>query len=281
MGRAFEVQGVHVPVLLYGTAWKEEATRPLTEAALAAGFRGIDTANQRRHYHEAAVGEALAALLGAGTLRRDDVFVQTKFTFLEAQDERLPYDRDAAVAKQVEQSLEGSLAHLGLDRVDAFLLHGPTRAEGLTPRDLDAWQAMESLQRAGRTRLIGLSNVTARQLEALYAHAAVKPAVVQNRCFTRPNADRDVRAFCRARGIVYEGFSLLTARQSPVNHGDLQAIAAKRGRSPAQVLFRAAIEAGIAVLTGTTSRAHMLEDLEAPSLDLDPAALRDVLRLIG
>src|SRR6476659_4868169 len=108
------IDSVRVPRFLYGTAWKEDATRRLTELALRQGFRGIDTANQRRHYHEAAVGEAVAAAL-AGGLDRGELFLQTKFTFRPAQDHRLPYDPAAPVAVQVAQSFESSLRHLGTD----------------------------------------------------------------------------------------------------------------------------------------------------------------------
>src|SRR5439155_4467433 len=98
------IDGVRVPRFLYGTAWKEDETRRLTELALKQGFRGIDTANQRRHYHEAAVGQAVAAAIASGLVARDDLFLQTKFTFRQGQDHRLPYDPQAAIATQVEQS---------------------------------------------------------------------------------------------------------------------------------------------------------------------------------
>src|ERR1700687_2510402 len=91
------VEGVRVPRFLYGTAWKEDQTQRLTELALRQGFRGIDTANQRRHYHEAAVGLAINASVKSGLVARKDLFLQTKFTFLEGQDHRLPYDPVAPV----------------------------------------------------------------------------------------------------------------------------------------------------------------------------------------
>lgn len=73
-------EGVPVTQFLYGTAWKENETQRLTELALRQGFRGIDTANQRRHYHEAAVGQGIAAAIESGLVVRDDLFLQTKFT---------------------------------------------------------------------------------------------------------------------------------------------------------------------------------------------------------
>src|SRR4030088_1073663 len=95
--RTLAIDGVRVPRFLYGTAWKEDQTRRLTELALTQGFRGIDTANQRRHYHEAAVGEAVAAAIASGLASRDDLFLQTKFTFRSGQDHRLPYDPKAPI----------------------------------------------------------------------------------------------------------------------------------------------------------------------------------------
>src|SRR3954466_11427044 len=97
------IDGVGVPRFLYGTAWKEAETQRLTELALRQGFRGIDTANQRRHYHEAAVGLGVAAAIQSGLVTRADLFLQTKFTFQRGQDQRLPYDPRAPIAAQVEQ----------------------------------------------------------------------------------------------------------------------------------------------------------------------------------
>src|SRR3954454_2685170 len=102
--RTVALDGVRVPRFLYGTAWKEGRTQPLTELALRQGFRGIDTANQRRHYDEAAVGKAVAAAVAGGLVAREGLFLQSKFTFRAGQDHRLPYDPNAPVRAQVEQS---------------------------------------------------------------------------------------------------------------------------------------------------------------------------------
>src|SRR5437773_9766281 len=99
--RTLLIDEVRVPRFLYGTAWKEDDTQRLTELALAQGFRGIDTANQRRHYHEAAVGQAVAAAIQRGLVTRDELFLQTKYTFQHGQDHRLPYDPHASIATQV------------------------------------------------------------------------------------------------------------------------------------------------------------------------------------
>src|SRR3977135_668821 len=164
----------HKPQFLYGTAWKEDQTQRLAELALRQGFRGIDTANQRRHYHEAAVGRAIAASVARGVVAREDLFLQTKFTFRRGHDPRLPYDPDAPIPIQVEQSFASSLEHLGTEVIDSYVLHGPTQRTGLEPADWEAWRAMETIHDSGRVRLLGVSNVTLEQLESLCAKARVR-----------------------------------------------------------------------------------------------------------
>ena len=276
-----EVQGVRVPCLIYGTAWKEEATAPLTRMALEAGFRGVDTANQRRHYFEAGVGEAVRSAIAEGALKRDELFLQTKFTFAEGQDHRLPYDPREPTAVQVEHSFASSLEHLGVDHLDGYLLHGPSVREGLAERDWQAWGAMEALQQGGKARLIGVSNVSFGQLEELYKGAKVKPALVQNRCFTRPRADREVRAFCKQEGILYEGFSLLTGNSGLLAHPSLLAIMKRTQKTPAQVVFRFAFEQGMVALTGTTSAEHMRQDLGVFAFTLEAGDVRAIESLVS
>src|SRR5580700_1048081 len=117
------------PDFLYGTAWKEDRTAALIELALRMGFRAIDTANQRRHYFEAGVGQGLAAAYRAEVATRAELFLQTKFTYQRGQDHRLPYDPASGLSVQVAQSLASSLEHLGTDYVDSFVLHGPAGYE--------------------------------------------------------------------------------------------------------------------------------------------------------
>src|SRR5205823_6310904 len=131
-----------------------------------------------------------------------------KFTFRPAQDDRLPYDPGAAVPVQVEQSFASSLVHLGTEVIDSYLLHGPTRRVGLTAADWQAWRAMEAIHDSGRVRLLGVSNVSLEQLQALCEKARVRPRFVQNRCYAVRGWDRRVRQFCAANGLIYQGFSL-------------------------------------------------------------------------
>ncbi len=268
------IDGVRVPRFLYGTAWKEEATARLTELALRTGFRGIDTANQRKHYFESAVGTGIAAAVTSGVVNRDNVFLQTKFTFRGGQDDRLPYDPKSAVADQVRQSLDSSLAHLGTDFVDSLLLHGPTQRTGIAASDWEAWRAMEALHDRGRARLLGISNVSLDQLQVLCRGARVRPRFVQNRCFANRGWDRGIREFCTRHGMIYQGFSLLTANLSTVRHPQVAQIALQHGRTPEQIVFRFALDAGILPITGTTSERHMQEDLAVLDFALTPDQVR-------
>src|SRR3954465_11271944 len=118
------------PQIIYGTAWKEDRTRALTLQAIGTGFRAFDTANQRKHYVEEAVGAAIQYALSSGTITREDLFIQTKFTYPGGQDHRTPYDLNAGARTQVQQSLSSSLRHLGINRIDSYLLHGPSRRSG-------------------------------------------------------------------------------------------------------------------------------------------------------
>jgi diketogulonate reductase-like aldo/keto reductase len=270
------VRGVTVPAFLYGTAWKEDRTEELTRAALEAGFRGIDTANQRRHYVEAGAGGALKSLIAEGRIDRSAVFLQTKFTHRAGQDHRLPYDPAAAPEEQVRQSFESSLSHLHTDHLDSYVLHGPSTRRGIAAADWSVWRAMEALQRGGRVALLGVSNVTLEQLASLDRDAEVKPAFVQNRCYASAGWDRDVRAFCNEHGVVYQGFSLLTANRAAVESSVVRRIAQRIGRSPEQVVFRFALQVGMIPLTGTSSSVHMKQDLECLEFELGEADITAV-----
>lgn len=254
------LRGIRIPGWLYGTAWKEDATESLAFGALTTGFRGLDTANQRKHYDEAAVGRGLGRAL-AGGLARDAVFVQTKFTHRAGQDDRLPYDDTAPIAEQVAQSFASSREHLGVDRIDSYLLHGPSQREGLARADLEAWAAIEHLAAAGQVGLIGVSNVTARQLREVIERSREPPAFVQNRCYASTGWDREVRAVCRENDIVYQAFSLLTANRDVTASSTVRAIALRHRITPSQLIFGFAAQSGMLPLTGTSSPQHMRDDL--------------------
>jgi diketogulonate reductase-like aldo/keto reductase len=270
-----------LPRFLYGTAWKDERTERLTRLALERGFSGIDTANQRKHYYEAGVGAALRSALADGIITRERLFLQTKFTALDGQDHRFPYDARAATAEQVTQSFASSLEHLGTDYVDSYVLHGPSHSQGLALEDWEAWRAMERLVRQGRVHALGVSNVTLEQLGLLVDGADIQPAFVQNRCYARTGWDRRVREFAASRGIVYQAFSLLTANARELTQSPIAAAAARTGRTPAEIVFRFALEVDMLPLTGTSNPEHMLRDLDVTSFQLLPDEVQAIESVAG
>jgi diketogulonate reductase-like aldo/keto reductase len=270
-----------IPDFLYGTAWKQDRTATLTELALHAGFRAVDTANQRRHYNEAGVGEGLRTAYRAGIATRADLFLQTKFTYPRGQDHRVPYNPAASVTVQVAQSLASSLEHLATDHVDSFMLHGPSSSYDWTDTDAEVWDAMRKERDAGRTRLLGVSNVSLSHLQQMEAAHAELPVFVQNRCFARLGWDREVRLFCHQRKIIYQGFSLLTANPEVLQHPPLIALAAELNATPAQVVFSFARAVGVLPLAGTSSPEHMKQDLASLKLTLPPDVWRAIESMAG
>jgi diketogulonate reductase-like aldo/keto reductase len=261
---------VSVPSFMYGTAWKKEATARLVQLAVESGFTANDTAKQLIHYQEELVGEALQSLAAKG-FKREALFLQTKFTSADGQDHRTPYDASADLTSQVQQSFASSLQHLHTDYLDSYVLHAPFSRRGLGAADWQVWAAMEALYQAGKTKMIGVSNITAAQLTLLCQQAQVKPMMVQNRCFAVMAWDKQVREICREQGIIYQGFSLLTANREVMAEPEVLAIAAREGVGPAQVIFRFALEVGMLPLTGTTDAQHMAEDLAAARITLSAA----------
>jgi diketogulonate reductase-like aldo/keto reductase len=266
---------VPVPTMMYGTAWKKDDTTRLVKLAVESGFTAIDTANQLIHYQEALVGDALVELEKNG-VKREALFLQTKFTPTNGQDHRTPYDSQADLTTQVNQSMDSSLKHLHTDHVDSYVLHGPYHRNTLGDEDYEVWAAMEALYDAGKARALGVSNVNAKQLTDLCAKARIKPMMVQNRCYAAMGWDLHVRQICERENLIYQGFSLLTANPQVVSSRQVRDIATRLRCTTAQVIFKFAVSIGMLPLTGTTDPQHMKEDLAAQHLDLSAAEVEIV-----
>ena len=259
--------GVKMPPMIYGTAWKKEQTADLVKQALVAGFRGIDTACQPRHYNEALVGQAVKDLKNQG-IDRSDIYLQTKYTPPGGQDpENTPYDRKAPIEEQVAQSFEVSKNNLQTDSIDSLVLHSPLSSHHNT---MTAWRAMEEIYRSGAARQLGISNCyDLDTLRALYQEAAVKPVVLQNRFYAQTGYDRELRDWCMKNNIIYQSFWTLTANPHLLESRVVTSLAEKHQKTAPQIVFRYLTQRGIVPLTGTTSEQHMKEDLDIFEFDLD------------
>src|SRR6266436_610336 len=275
------VRSVAVPLIMYGTAWKEDRTQALVLEAIATGFRAFDTANQRKHYVEEEVGAAVRAAIASSTLPREDLFLQTKFTYQYGQDYRLPYDPDCDLTTQVLQSIASSLEHLGITRIDSYILHGPSRSSGLGQADWQTWRAMEDAVDRGSVGLLGISNISVDQLDTLLGGVRIRPAFVQNRCLARASWDAEVRAMCQTHDIIYQAFSLLSGNRQVLLQPCVTEIARHHNKTVPQVVFRFAVQLGMLPLTGTTDGAHMRHNLDILDFTLTHDEIETMIALGG
>ncbi len=271
--------GVKMPRIIYGTAWKKDRTADLVVKAIQAGFRGIDTACQPKHYDEPLVGTALQRLKDHG-IEREALFLQTKFTPLSGQEPRqVPYDKNAPIELQVAQSFEASTKNLQTEYVDSLVLHSPMAPHALL---MKVWNAMEKIQKTGGVRQLGISNCYHTEvIRSLYADANVKPAVVQNRFYQETGYDADLRRWCSNHGVIYQSFWTLTANPHVLASNTVRTIAKKHNRTEAQIFFRYLSHSGIVPLIGTTSEQHMREDLSIFDFELSSKDLRNVSLLLN
>lgn len=269
---------------LYGTAWKEELTSDCVYNAIKLGYRGIDTANQRKHYNEPGVGEALLRAYKDLSISREDLYLQSKFTYAMGQDHRKPYNPEDPYKVQVRSSFESTLKNLHTDYLDSYILHGPFSGSGITEEDKEVWTAMEKLVTDGLVKSIGVSNVSAEQLKQLYDFATIKPKSAQIRTFAIRKWEKDTRDFCTEHGITFQGFSLLTANRQFIgadyidldtqnipkldfekglnSNKDFSDILVRTGKKPAQVIFKFCHQLGILPITGTRTEENMALNLD-------------------
>jgi alcohol dehydrogenase (NADP+) len=265
--------GGRMPVLGFGTLIPDAAaTISATRDALEAGFRHFDCAERYRNERE--VGEALQAGLAAGGITREDIFVTTKLWNTNHRPER------------VEPAFEASLARLGLNYLDLYLIHTPYAfqpGDNQDPRDqnsnilydrdvtlLDTWRAMENLVDRGKCRAIGLSDISLNELLPIHESARIKPAVVQVEAHPYL-PETELLEFCKEKDVVFLAFAPLGhgLRPGPLEDPVISAIAARVGKTPAQVLLAWAVQRGTALLTTPRTAARARENFNISALAED------------
>lgn len=266
----FTLNDQSIPRFFYGTAWKEDKTADLTYQALEAGFTAIDTANQRKHYFEEAVGQGLNKFLENKQQSRKNIFLQTKYTYARGQDHRKPYNESDSFTDQVKDSFTSSLKHLNTDYIDSYVLHGPYSQHGVGPEDKESWAAMEALFHNKQVRAIGVSNISPVQLTELCKIAKIKPNFVQNRCYASMGWDKEIRQICQKENMLYQGFSVLTANRQELSSPLMVGLAQKYSKTIPQIVFRFCQQLNMICLTGTTNTDHMKQDLNIYDFELNP-----------
>jgi alcohol dehydrogenase (NADP+) len=265
--------GGHMPALGFGTLIPDPVTTiSATRDALKAGYRHLDCAERYRNERE--VGEALRTGLADGGIAREDLFMTTKLWNSNHRPER------------VEPAFNASLERLGLDYLDLYLIHTPfafRAGDEQDPRDengkviydkgvtlSDTWRAMEDLVDQGRCRSIGLSDIGLDELRPLYESARIKPAAVQVEAHPYL-PETELLEFCQEKGIVFLAFAPLGhgIRPGPLEDPVILQIAARIGKTPAQVLLAWAIQRGGALLTTPKTEARAHENFDISALPAD------------
>jgi len=263
-----------MPKMIYGTAWKKEHTSRLVEEALLTGFTAIDTACQPKHYREDLVGVGLENAYAKG-IKREDIFIQTKFTPISGQDEgNMPYFASDDIQTQLEKSFMTSKENLKTDFIDSYVIHSPF---GPIEDFIGVYKTMEEFVQCGQVGQIGLSNCyDFNLLLYLYDVAEVKPKVIQNRFYADTEYDKEIRQFCKDAKIEYQSFWSLTANPDILKSDEMQKLIAKYKKTIPQIFYKFLNQIDVTPLNGTTSKLHMLQDLDIDSFTLDK---EDVLSL--
>ena len=294
--------GHEMPVVALGT-WKAPAgqTGAAVEAAIKAGYRNIDAAND--YNNEPEVGAAIKKCIDEGVVTRDELFVQCKLWNANHRPEHVGVD------------LAQSLEDLQLDYVDSFVIHWPqacpasglqaaTRVNGADARHYsenpmfpmddegyfssdegshytETWRAMEALVAAGKCRSIGLSNFNKQQLEEVVATARVPVSVLQNECHPYLQ-QKDLIDVCRTHGVAFQAFSPLGSGDTnlavgpsptgttPLKDPTVAAIASRIGKDAGQVILKHAIARGISVVTKSVTKARVESNFDLFDWELSP-----------
>ncbi|KAI9155593.1 oxidoreductase [Paramyrothecium foliicola] len=280
-GRPMLLDKTPLPALIYGTARRPDQTAPDTSKALSLGHCAFDLASSRLHHNEAEDGLALAHAA------RESVFLQSKYAPPEAQAEPWPYNLHDDIRTQVFKSVLRSARDLKVDAMDAYMLHTQLRC---SQEMLEAWRALEEIVARGGVRFLGICNVSAARLRELYAHAVVKPTIVQNWLRQKTKFDREVVQFCKTHGIVYQAFGVFDEDNRHLVECDLvQQHARTRSIDAYQSLLELLLAVAksqrlqLCVLDGSRNIEHMKQNLKGSKqkIDVDDVTLESFACLLN
>jgi 2,5-diketo-D-gluconate reductase B len=248
--------GAKIPQIGFGT-WPmkgEECVRAV-EAALAAGYRHIDTA--AGYQNEREVGEALRA----SGLKREEVFITTKIR---------PWD---LADGDMQRAAEASLKQLSVDQVDLILIHWPSRTLPVA----ETTRSLNDVKRRGFARNIGVSNYPTKLLEDAWA-ATDEPLAV-NQCEYHPYLNQDkLIAACRARDMAFTAYSPLGLSRE-LGDPAIREIAARLGKTPAQVVLRWVLQQGIVAIPKSRTPERIRENIDVFGFELPPSDMKAIAAL--
>ncbi|MFB7471697.1 aldo/keto reductase [Kitasatospora sp. NPDC056184] len=250
--------GTRIPQLGFGV-WQvpdAEATAAV-RTAIEAGYRSIDTA--AIYENESGTGKAIAEAL-AGGVAREDLYITTKLWNSGTRDWSGEQGRDAVL-----REFDASLDRLGLDHLDLYLIHWPRPMHGSY---LNVWKALEQLKADGRVRSVGVSNFGTEQLTRIAEESSLLPAL--NQVELHPYfPQQELRAFHAQHGIATEAWSPLGQGKELLSEPELVRIAAKHGRTVAQVVLRWHLQSGIIAIPKSVTPSRIKENLDVAGFELD------------
>jgi 2,5-diketo-D-gluconate reductase A len=250
--------GIEIPQLGFGVFLvPPEDTREVVEEALRAGYRHIDTA--AAYGNERGVGEAIAA----SGLGREEVFVTTKLW-------NASQGFDSTLA-----AFEKSLGRLGMEYIDLYLIHWPVPSRDLY---LETWGAFEQIHEEGRARTIGVSNFRIEDLERLEKEAHRRPSVNQIELHPRLQ-QRELRAWQAEHEIATEAWSPLAKGGELLSDTTIGEIAARYGKTPAQVILRWHLQLGNVVIPKSVTPARIRDNIEVFDFELSEGDMQAIERL--
>ena len=250
--------GRQIPQLGFGVFQiPQDETQQAVQTAVRAGYRLIDTAQGYRN--EDGVGDAIAA----GEVHRDELFITTKLTNSEQG-----YDKTLA-------AFDASMAKLGIDVLDLFLIHWPLPMFDLY---VDTWRAFEKLQADGQIRSIGVSNFEVEHFERLAAETGTVPAV--NQVELHPQfPQEELRAYHDEHGILTESWGPIGQGKGLLENPHIVEVAQKLGRTPAQVVLRWHIQLGLVVIPKSVTPARIAENIDLFDFGLDESDLATIAKV--
>ncbi|MGW8375921.1 aldo/keto reductase [Streptomyces sp. ODS28] len=235
----------------------DEEARTAVGTALEAGYRSIDTASL--YENERGTGQAVAA----SGIPREEIFLTTKLWNTDQ-------GHDAAL-----RAFDDSLARLGTDYVDLYLIHWPAPGRDLY---VETWRALERIHEEGRAKAIGVSNFHSAHLRRLFEETGVVPALNQIELHPRLQ-QAELRAFDAEHGIATEAWSPLGRNNGVLDDPAVLKAAEKHGRSPAQVVLRWHIELGNVVIPKSVTPSRIKENLDVFGFTLDEADMAALAEL--
>ena len=243
--------GYKIPVVGLGT-WKSEpgeATYKAVLDSINAGYRHIDTA--RAYDNEADVGRAVQD----ADINRKDLFITTKL-----------WNRHQGYDEAIE-ACEKSLARLGCDYIDLYLIHWP-----LKDKRNESWRALIELQKKGLCRSIGVSNFTIDNLKELEDKFEVIPAANQVE-FHPYHYQKDLLEYCNSKNIIIEAYSPLVHAKR-MDEERLVAISEEIGKTPAQILIRWAMQRGMVVLPKSVNESRIVENFSVFDFEISDSLMK-------